>query len=108
MLFSRPAFQSGVLPRASEWRRTLRYLLETEVHVYAFSMAANILLSFFPFFIVMISICRYLLQWGSAEQAIYIAIGDYFPDDRFGDFIIRNLKAVVAQQIGRASCRERV
>lgn len=98
MLFSRPAFQSGVLPRASEWRRTLRYLLETEVHVYAFSMAANILLSFFPFFIVMISICRYLLQWGSAEQAIYIAIGDYFPDDRFGDFIIRNLKAVVAQR----------
>lgn len=98
MLFSSPSFRTGLFPRLVQWRRTLRYLLETEVHVYAFSMAANILLSFFPFFIVMISICRYLLQWNAAEQAIYIAIGDYFPDGRFGDFIIRNLRAVVAQR----------
>jgi len=72
--------------------------METEVHVYAFSMAANILLSFFPFCIVMASICRYLLQWDAAEQAIYIAIGDFFPEDRFGEFIIRNLKVVLAQR----------
>ena len=72
--------------------------MQTEVHVYAFSMAANILLSFFPFFIVMVSICRYILQWDAAEQAIYIAIGDYFPDGDIGKFIIRNLKVKVDQR----------
>jgi len=66
--------------------------------VYAFSMAANILLSSFPFFIVMVTICRYLLQWDAAEQAIYIALNDYFPDSDFGKYIIRNLKVVVDQR----------
>ncbi|MEP7362454.1 MAG: YihY/virulence factor BrkB family protein [Acidobacteriota bacterium] len=98
MLFSTLSFRTGLFPGLPAWRRTLRYLMETEVHVYAFSMAANILLCFFPFFIVMVSICRYLLHWQAAEQAIYIALGDYFPDDRFGEFIIRNLKVVIAQR----------
>lgn len=90
-----PSFRTGLTLRLLAWRRTLRYLMETEVHVYAFSMAANILLSFFPFLIVMVSICRYLLQWDAAEQAIYLALKDYFPDRDFGSFVIRNLTAVV-------------
>ena len=32
--------------------------MEVNVHVYAFSIAANVLLSFFPFLVVMSSICR--------------------------------------------------
>lgn len=61
------------------FRPTLRYVMETEVHVYAFSMAANVLLSFFPFLIVMTGICRHVLQWPAAEQAIYLALKDFFP-----------------------------
>lgn len=53
--------------------------METEVHVYAFSMAANVLLSFFPFLIVMTAICRHVLHWPAAEQAIYLALKDFFP-----------------------------
>ena len=98
MLFEKPDFHTGVFPRLSDWRGTARYVFETEVHVYAFSMAANILLSFFPFMIVRISLCRHVLQWPAAEQAIYIALNDFFPDDQFGQFIIRNLKVVVAQR----------
>ena len=37
---------------------TLRYWMQTEVHVYAFSVAANVLLSFFPFLIIMLSLSR--------------------------------------------------
>ena len=76
------------------WRRTLGYVMETEGHVYAFSMAANVLLSFFPFLIVIISLCRYVFHWNAAEQAIYLALDDYFPD-ALGDFITRNLRARV-------------
>jgi YihY family inner membrane protein len=88
---------SDLFTRWEKYRRTGRYLMETEVHVYAFSMAANVLLSFFPFLIVMVSLCRYVLEWRAAEEAIYLALSDYFPE-RLGDFIESNLKVTVAQR----------
>ncbi|MEO8025299.1 MAG: YihY/virulence factor BrkB family protein, partial [Bryobacteraceae bacterium] len=68
--------------------------MEVEVHVYCFSVAANVLLSFFPFMIVIMSLCRYVFHWNAAVEAIYTALHDYFPDD-IGDFIKRNLVATV-------------
>jgi membrane protein len=53
--------------------------METEVHVYCFSVAANVILSFFPFVIVMVSICRNVFHWKAAVDAIFIAIQDFFP-----------------------------
>lgn len=73
---------------------TVRYWMETEVHVYAFSIAANVLLSFFPFLLVMISLCRHVLHWDAAEQAILLALNDYFPGV-VGEFVERNLLAEV-------------
>lgn len=71
--------------------------MQTEVHVHAFSIAANILLSFFPFLIVMVSLCRYVFHWHAASEAVYFAVGDFFPD-QMGDFIERNLRATVASR----------
>lgn len=76
---------------------TVRYWMETEVHVYAFSIAANVLLSFYPFLIVMVSICRYILRWDGAEQAILLALNDYLPG-AIGEFVERNLLATVASR----------
>lgn len=76
---------------------TLRYWIETEVHVYAFSIAANVLLSFYPFMIVMVSICRYILKWPGAEQAILLALNDYFPGV-VGEFVGRNLLITVSDR----------
>src|SRR5437773_3562949 len=73
---------------------TLRYFMQTEVHVHAFAMAASVLLSFFPFLIVMISLCRYGFRWPAAVNAIFIALNDYFPGE-LGGFLKRNLVAVV-------------
>ncbi len=73
----------------------LRYLLETEVHVYAFSVSAGMLLSFFPFLIVMLSLCQHVLRWKAAVNAIYFALDDYFPD-AFGHFLRRNFEVTVA------------
>ena len=67
-----------MLPRA--WRAlkpTLRYWMETEVHVFAFSVSANVLLSFFPFLIVMVSITQHVLHWDAAKDAIYNALNSY-------------------------------
>jgi YihY family inner membrane protein len=77
--------------------RTVRYCMETEVHVYAFSIAANVLLSFYPFLIVMVSLCRYVLHWRGAENAILLALQDYFPGV-VGEFVGRNLLITVADR----------
>jgi uncharacterized BrkB/YihY/UPF0761 family membrane protein len=71
---------------------TLRYLMEVDTHVYAFSIAANVLLGFYPFLLVLISFCRYVLHWRAAEQTIYVALMDYFPGPT-GEFLARNLGA---------------
>ena len=58
----------------------LKYWMEVEVHVFGFSIAANVLLSFFPFLIVMVSLFR-SVGWSSAEDAIFYSLGDFFSDD---------------------------
>jgi uncharacterized BrkB/YihY/UPF0761 family membrane protein len=79
------------------WRAlapTFRYWMDTEVHVYAFSISAGILLSFFPFLIVMLSLCRYVFKWRAGVNAVYFAMDDYFPDV-FGQFLRRNFEATI-------------
>ena len=71
-------------------RPTLHYWMETEVHVYGFSIAANVLLSFFPFLIVVASICKFVLHWNAALDSISVALNDYFPGG-LADFVGRNL-----------------
>jgi membrane protein len=78
--------------------------METQVHVFAFSIAANVLLAFFPFLIVMVCLCRYWLHWDSGVDAIFFALGEFFPetgnsawDGGLGWFLKQNLKAAVWQ-----------
>jgi YihY family inner membrane protein len=52
-----------------------------------------VLLSFFPFLIVMLTLIRDVLHFPLAEKALVLALGDYFPGD-LGNFIIRNLTKV--------------
>ncbi len=61
--------------------------------MYAFSVAANVLLSFFPFLIVMMSLLRLLFGDQAAVRAITLALRDYFPD-ALQQFLSRNLPTV--------------
>jgi len=69
---------------------TFRYWMQTEVHVYAFSVAANALLSFFPFLIVTMSVSRMVFSEQAVVGAIQLALRDYFPD-ALQQFLGRNL-----------------
>ncbi|HWB99909.1 MAG TPA: YihY/virulence factor BrkB family protein [Bryobacteraceae bacterium] len=64
--------------------------METEAHVYALAVSASVLLSFYPFLIVMLSFCRNVLHWPAAVEAIYLALNDFMPG-ALGAFIRRNL-----------------
>jgi len=54
--------------------------LETEVHVYSFAVAANLLMSFFPFLVAMIALCRSISHWRAAVDIIIQTLNDYFPE----------------------------
>jgi uncharacterized BrkB/YihY/UPF0761 family membrane protein len=69
---------------------TVRFWMRTEVHVYCFSVAANVLLSFFPFLIVSVSLSRILFDYQTTVAAIDLALKDYFPT-ALGNFLQANL-----------------
>ena len=64
--------------------------MKTEVHVYAFSVAANVLLSFFPFLIVMMSLSRLVFNEQVTIASVDLAMKDFFPD-ALGTFLHNNL-----------------
>ena len=78
---------------ARHWSPTIRYLSQTEVHVYALAIGASVLLSFFPFLIVMMSLLRDVFHFPAAEAALVSALKDYFPSD-LGVDILKNLTKV--------------
>jgi membrane protein len=61
-------------------------LLQTEVHVYSFAVAANILISFFPFLVAILILCRSVLHWQAGIDAIIQTVNDYFPEGFGVDF----------------------
>ncbi|MGH9619628.1 MAG: YihY/virulence factor BrkB family protein [Bryobacteraceae bacterium] len=63
-----------------------RFLLQTEVHVYAFAVAANILISFFPFLVAMILLCKDVLHSQAAVNVILRTVNEYFPPGFGVDF----------------------
>ena len=69
---------------------TVRYWTETEVHALAFSVAANVLLGFFPFLIVSVSLSQVFFSRQTTVAAIDFALRDYFPD-ALGSFLSNNL-----------------
>jgi uncharacterized BrkB/YihY/UPF0761 family membrane protein len=83
----RPGFPRSILDAILH---TLRYWSQTEVHALAFSVAANVLLGFFPFLIVSVSISRLFFSRQTTVAAIDFALRDYFPD-ALGQFLSNNL-----------------
>jgi membrane protein len=74
-------------------RSTARYMLRTEVHTFAFSVAANSILSFFPFLLLLMTIIRYVFHSRVMYGVVESLLRDYIPTGQ--EFVIRNLNAMV-------------
>jgi YihY family inner membrane protein len=74
-------------------RSSVRYLFETEVHAYAFSIAANAYLSFFPFALILLAICRRWMHWEKAYLMVVRLLNVHLPVG--AESVIRNLVAAV-------------
>jgi membrane protein len=71
---------------------TVKYLLRTEVHTFAFSVAANALLSFFPFVVLLMTLVRRVFHSRVMYDIILELLRDYLPAGQ--EFLIRNLNAL--------------
>ncbi len=69
---------------------TLKYLMKTEVHTYAFSVAANAILSFFPAVVLILTLTRKVFHSQAMYDVVLQLLRDYLPSNQ--DFVIKNLK----------------
>ena len=72
---------------------TVKYLMRTDVHTFAFSVAANSILSFFPFVVLLMTIIRRVFHSSVMYEVVLQLLRDYLPAGQ--DFVIRNLNAMV-------------
>ncbi len=72
---------------------TIKYLMRTEVHTFAFSVAANSILSFFPFVVLLMTVIRRVLHSRVMYEVVLQLLRDYLPAGQ--DFVIRNLNSMV-------------
>jgi YihY family inner membrane protein len=69
-----------------------RYLAQTEVHTYAFSVAANSILSLFPFIVMMFTIARKVFHSAAMANVIGDEIRYFLPAGQ--DFVVKNMSIV--------------
>jgi len=85
------------VPRAPSSRAlvlsTFKYLTRTDVHTFAFSVAANSILSFFPFVVLMMTLIRRVFHSRAMYEVVIQLLRDSLPAGQ--DFVIRNLNSMV-------------
>ena len=91
----RATVPSGLGPQLIE---LARYLGRTEVHTYAFSVAANVILSLFPFIVLLLTISRRLLHSHAMEDMVGDMMHSFLPIGQ--DFIMRNMQLLAHPRKG--------
>jgi membrane protein len=76
----------------------VRYMSQTEVHTYAFSVAANAILSLFPFIVMMFTIARLVPHSAAMESAIADMIRYFLPSGQ--QFVTKNMEIVAHAHSG--------
>jgi YihY family inner membrane protein len=68
----------------------VRYMAQTDVHTYAFSVAANVILSLFPFIVLLLTVCRNIFHSRSMEAIVGDMMKSLLPVGK--DFVMRNME----------------
>jgi membrane protein len=72
-----------------------KYMVRTEVHTYAFSVAANVILSLFPFIVMLLTISRRLFH---SQQAVVDMMDHFLPANQ--DFIMTHMRMLAQPHKG--------
>ncbi len=74
----------------SEVGALARYMTRTEVHTYAFSVAANTILSLFPFIVLLLTVSRNVFHSRAMEDVVSDMMKNLLPVGQ--DFVMRNMQ----------------
>jgi membrane protein len=75
-----------------------KYMAKTEVHTYAFSVAANAILSLFPFIVLLLTVSRRVFHSRAIEGVVADFMRSFLPTGQ--DFVIRNMQVLANPKKG--------
>ncbi len=89
----------------ARWWRAALYLSATETHTFAFSIAAQALLSFFPFLVLLLTLIRNFFHSARLYRGLLVLLHSYLPvsdaaHESGRAFIVSNLERVVQHNQG--------
>ena len=94
-----PAIQPASTSKWYRWRRDgkalIDYLLDSEVHTFAFSVAANAILSFIPFIVLLYTLALSVFHSQSMAGVVSDMVNYFLPSTARQGFLTYNLEAVV-------------
>jgi membrane protein len=73
-----------------------KYLMRTEVHTFAFSVAANVILSFFPFVVLLLTVTRQVFHSHSMYDVVLQLLRSYLPAGQ--DVVVRSVVALTPRR----------
>src|SRR5580692_2583600 len=73
----------------------IRYLLDSEVHTYAFSVAANAIISFIPFIVLLYTLSAQVFHSPAMVSVVSDMVNYFLPSTAKSGFITYSLEAVV-------------
>jgi len=81
------------------WRKDgkalIAYLLDSEVHTYAFSVAANAIISFIPFIVLLYTLCQSVFHSPTMVSVVSDMVNYFLPSTARTGFLTYSLEAVV-------------
>ena len=92
---------ASAVPQVGLWPQIvalLRYMAGTEVHTYAFSVAANAILSLFPFIVLLLTVCRRVFHSSAMENVVGDMMRGFLPVGQ--DFVMRNMQLLAHPRKG--------
>lgn len=74
---------------SAQFRALFRYLTQTDVHTYAFSVAANVILSLFPFIVLLLTLSQRVFHSSQMSAVVGQLMYSFLPTGQ--DFVMRNM-----------------
>jgi len=82
-----PVAESGTLQQIVA---LAHYMTKTEVHTYAFSVAAQVILSLFPFIVLLLTLAQRVFHSPKMVNVVVQMMNNFLPSNQ--DFVMRNMK----------------
>lgn len=83
----------AAVPVSGSWEQLKalgRYLTKTEVHTYAFSVAAQAILSLFPFIVLLLTVSQHVFHSSRMAEVVGEMMSNFLPNNQ--EFVMRNMR----------------